>query len=1006
MSTETNQSAINEVRDQLSLDYADGQYLNVVGHNLGLNRPVFGFSDDLWRALVKAVALQFKQVRNRFRAVLALLFGPQVTEVGTLAEAVAVGDQSIVVNDASQLPQVGILILDEGQATEEALEYCFIDYSTNEIFFDLESLPAFGHTVTESEDAEEAIIVVNSAGTKIILTNTSDFPTTGFPYTAVVGRGKSTEEIAIITAVDQEEGSVTLLAPLGSVPEVLVPSTIQSTLALPYIAFASFLTLTSSRQFPEEGVVLLDVKTTEFVATAGTVNNVTVAAGTFSANVHAGQFVRFAADTLTVALQDVEAEIDSNTGSIITFSAPLGTAPVAGDRFVIIQPPFNATAGTVNDVTVTPGTFTTDFQVGNRIVFDGNVTAALTGVEVDIVTNTSSVLTFAAALGSAPVSGDTFRIRPRVEYTSNDGTEHVLTLPLPIRDLTLPDGVFVELLQVGATVALAPVKVAGAGWDIFEVSPRELELYIPSSLQDVGDLRSASYIHGSVISPTPSSTLDAAATAGDSFVDLVDSSDFPLVGVILLDPGGVEERIGYYKDPVVADRLVLATQVLTNSFLIGETVDLYQPEHGSTGLLIGDPATVVDTFPGPYVYDVTADAPTGTQALTTLTSLLPGPTRVTIGTIPTRTALEVEDATAFDRVNLPYSIVVGRDTGNRETITVTDINFKQRAETTVATAIVTPDTVNIVEVASLGPGGTDAADFPDASGYRVLLDRGGANEEVVYVVDVIGPDMLVLEDNTARAHGVGETVELLSDVLTVNSLTDTHIGKIPIAQRSSAITGLVPHVARFSSYSSTQVSSAEIVEPTISSLVVVSAVGLDLAGGQVILNPMNGLVQALEALTVDLSAGGTVVTVADSSGYPTTFPYVVTLSPNTPREEKALVTANNTGLGQITLNGGTYGVKFDHDVADGSTILWEPGTQETIEYESVTGTTLSFSPAIVLQSTHSPSEPVIDTSVKSDPRRDGFDFPLRMPVDIRARIEFLWDLIRAAGVRVTIIDTR
>lgn len=1125
MTCDRNQSQIAEVRDQLSLDYADGQYLNVVGHNLGINRSVFGFGDDEWRAVVKEIALQFKQVRNRFRAVLAILFGPQITEVGTLAQAVAIGDKTILVNDSSKFPQIGTIILDEGQATEESLEYCFIDRTNHEIYLANDVTASFVHQLTESDDAESPVIAADPTLTILSVTNTRDFPTTGFPYTVVLGRGTDNEEVAILTAVDQEAGTVTLSAAITNPHEGLRTTILRSRLALPYISFATYLTLESSRQFPESGVVLVDVKTDEFTAVAGTVNNVTAVTGTWSANVHAGMFVRFADDTTTVALQGVEVGIASNTGDTIVFTAPLGTAPVAGDRFTIMQPPFNATAGTVNNVTVNPGTFTIDFQVGNKIIFDGNVTAALKGVEADIIANTDSVLTFAAALGSAPAAGDTFRIAPRIEYSVNDGTNNVLTLPFPVRDLTMPDEAIVEVLRANSTVALAPVKVVGAGWDLYEVTPRELEIYLPIDLQDPGDLRSASYLHGSEISPTPSTTLSLAATAGDASIELTDFSDFPIVGVVAIDPGGANERVGYYKngdqatgtithtgatildaetfvlndginpavtfefdnnDSVVqsftlrkvditglttdnerrdamitaingapllnisaaavpltvgqialtntvggnagnqtitktvvdagfivagmsggVDRLTIATQTLAGSHLIGATVDLYQPVHTSP-LLIGDEASTADTFPGPYVYEIGTAAPTGTVALTTLVDLLPGPTRVTIGSVPFNTALEVENATPFDLVNLPYTIIVGRDTGNRETVTVTDVNLKQRAATTVSAAIVTPGVTNVIEVASLGPGGTDAADFPNATGYRVLIDRGGANEEVCYVLSAVSgaPNFLLLEDNTAKAHAIGETVELLSDVLTVNTLTDTHIGKIPYTQRSTALTGTSPHRARFPSYGSAEISNAETVEPNISSLDVASAAGLDVTGGRVILNPANGQVDAEEALTVDLAAGGTVVTVADSTGFPTTYPFVVTLSRGTPREEKALCTNNNTGLGQLTLGSGTYGAQFAHTVANRSTIDWQPGPLEVIEYDAISGTTLSFSPAIVLQSTHSPGEVVCDSSVDSDPRRDGFDFPLRMPVDIRERIEFLWDLIRAAGVRVTIIDTR
>jgi len=45
MTTEVQQSAIAEVLDQMSVDYADGEYLNNVSSNIGLERPPLGFSD-------------------------------------------------------------------------------------------------------------------------------------------------------------------------------------------------------------------------------------------------------------------------------------------------------------------------------------------------------------------------------------------------------------------------------------------------------------------------------------------------------------------------------------------------------------------------------------------------------------------------------------------------------------------------------------------------------------------------------------------------------------------------------------------------------------------------------------------------------------------------------------------------------------------------------------------------------------------------------------------------
>ena len=83
MSTEKKQSAISEVRDQLSLDFADDNYLTIVGQNLGLQRPVLGFNDTTWRAVVKELALEYRQISTKFHDILAIIIGPQVTQVGT-----------------------------------------------------------------------------------------------------------------------------------------------------------------------------------------------------------------------------------------------------------------------------------------------------------------------------------------------------------------------------------------------------------------------------------------------------------------------------------------------------------------------------------------------------------------------------------------------------------------------------------------------------------------------------------------------------------------------------------------------------------------------------------------------------------------------------------------------------------------------------------------------------------------------------------------------------------
>lgn len=70
-----------------------------------------------------------------------------------------------------------------------------------------------------------------------------------------------------------------------------------------------------------------------------------------------------------------------------------------------------ATGGTARSVQDT-GAFTADEQVGNIVIFAGNVTAALAGVEARVVSNTANELFFAdGALPDTPAVSDTYTIR-------------------------------------------------------------------------------------------------------------------------------------------------------------------------------------------------------------------------------------------------------------------------------------------------------------------------------------------------------------------------------------------------------------------------------------------------------------------------------------------------------------------------------------------------------------------------------------------------------------------
>ena len=70
-----------------------------------------------------------------------------------------------------------------------------------------------------------------------------------------------------------------------------------------------------------------------------------------------------------------------------------------------------ATGGTSRSVQDGAATFVVGSQVGNVVVFDGNTTAALAGIEARVVSNTATELFFLDTLPASPASGDTYTVR-------------------------------------------------------------------------------------------------------------------------------------------------------------------------------------------------------------------------------------------------------------------------------------------------------------------------------------------------------------------------------------------------------------------------------------------------------------------------------------------------------------------------------------------------------------------------------------------------------------------
>ena len=152
-----------------------------------------------------------------------------------------------------------------------------------------------------------------------------------------------------------------------------------------------------------------------------------------------------------------------------------------------------------------------------------------------------------------------------------------------------------------------------------------------------------------------------------------------------------------------------------------------------------------------------------------------------------------------------------------------------------------------------------------------------------------------------------------------------------------------------------------------------------------------------------VGAGSPSVTITDSTEYPTTgYPYPVVLGKSTYNQEIVLVTNNNVGAGVLSFLSPT---RYGHPA--GTKVSFLPGKSEEITYSLLSGNSLSFLSPIVLKSNHYIGEPVVGSRISvTTLKKNGYDFPLRMPTNPAYQLEYLVDLVRAAGVKVTIIYAR
>lgn len=1073
------QSAIREVRDQILLDRADGKYLSNVTSNLNFERPLFGFSEDsLWRAMVRRIALDYRQVVTLFYDLLTEIFGPRKTMAAALAVDGEVDDDTVTIVYGRSIPQRGTIVIDEGLVGEESFEYTF--RGPRDGIVELTTALANAHTAYGKN--AEAYLLVDAVASAVSLQmdNTVDFPTSGFPYPVLIQRQDGElEEVGKLTGNNTTSNVLTIDAPgLANAQEGLKVTPIMS-LIQDIDPGEMQIKLNNTRQFPAQGWIRVqqddatglpaeNIYFTDNDVDTGILYLGSRLSGAYSLTAPASVTATVLEPQVKVKLAQVQVkavewDIFQTEQNKLVLYIPMSLSQnqlrdVAFLHGLAIRPTAPNTAVQSNtaigdeEIKGSVGTLERFPPSGLLIVNLGGGTEEVIGYTRQ---DSSSSTKLMADRGSGTYPIGTLQlfvedITPIAEWDAQN-KEKKITLSRDqgsgleetvIYDTLDEENNIINLLTSTTLTHQAGSLVTVMNGDTFyltqpmqwvHLAGEPLSVWQPVYAAGVQAASTITAAAGSLIAEGDTFVLDDGINEPvgfefDSDATLVYSNNVqvPYTGsetpdqirdLIIAAVNGVGDSL-----KITASNGGVATVALQHDLegTVGNTKlrDFTTPPgfivrdmkggkdplwdgrmdiRDSSGSLIYTAAAHL--YQGSHVFD--AASRIAEQTETSLAVNVAGPTLLEVTQNATRTTLEVQNASFFNTLG-DFDVTI-KGQGAAETLDVTGVTLRKNV-TTVSVNGAHPfgvQTINL-NAAGLLPSSTAGGPY----GYRLIIDRGGANEEIV-VVNTTAVGLMNLENPTTKAHADLETVELMADVIELSQrLQFDHIGRIPWGERYNVIPGqAIPINAE------DEISTVHEERRWVE---VASLTGLPTAGSYVIINFGPRILKVEGKLASTHAAGAGTLYLVDTSQFPTSgYPYLVEVdtgggffageSLGVCRREFIEVTSNDTVANSLTLS---TNLVYGHPA--GSEIKYKPGQAESLLYSELrTGPDrLFFRTSRQFDEQHVKGEPVSLSGLSSFPSKYGEDHAFYLPSTWADRLEWLFDRGRAAGVQVVVVTEK